>query len=98
MPETPTASTNDTNPFTRVPIEITVSGTDVAAAVMVKAMMIGETWRISAKCIDASVKKYVATPIAMIVHPEVKSCGPLSSPRLLPPYFTVGRKAWGLPS
>lgn len=50
-------------PFFAFTTEITVSGTDVAAAVIVNAIIIGETLRILASSIDCSVRKKVAIPI-----------------------------------
>ena len=54
---------SSTSPFFALTTEITVSGTDVAAAVIVKAIIIGDIPKISAKLIELSVRKKVAIPI-----------------------------------
>lgn len=56
-----------TSPFFALATEMTVSGTEVAAAVIVKAIIIGATPSASDKSIEEPVRKNVAMPIATIV-------------------------------
>lgn len=59
------------SPFRAFATEIIVSGTDVAAAMTVKAIIIGETFRIVARLIEDCVRKKVAIPIKIIVEIKI---------------------------
>lgn len=64
---------SSTSPFLALTMLMTASGIEVAAAVILKAIIIGETPRMVASFMDELVKTYVNVPIIIISPVKVNN-------------------------